>query len=84
MNEATETACYEGPVRATVTAENQQRVQRAIADLPESLRCVVILRHYEQLRFREIAEVLGVPEGTVASRMATALDRLGRVLRESD
>jgi RNA polymerase sigma-70 factor (ECF subfamily) len=40
----------------------------------------VVLRHYENLKFREIAEVLDIPEGTVKSRMAEALDQLSRHL----
>jgi len=39
-----------------------------------------VLRHYEGLKFREIAEVLNIPEGTVKSRMAEALSRLARLL----
>jgi RNA polymerase sigma-70 factor (ECF subfamily) len=44
------------------------------------LRAVVVLRHYEGLKFREIAEVLEIPEGTVKSRMAEALSRLNQIL----
>jgi RNA polymerase sigma-70 factor (ECF subfamily) len=38
------------------------------------------LRHYEGLKFREIADVLDIPEGTVKSRMAEALSQLARML----
>jgi len=48
--------------------------------LSEAYRSVVILRHYENLKFREIADVLGIPEGTVKSRMAEALTQLHRTL----
>jgi RNA polymerase sigma-70 factor (ECF subfamily) len=41
---------------------------------------VVVLRHYEGLKFREIAEALDLPEGTVKSRMAEALHQLNRIL----
>ena len=44
-------------------------------------RDVVVLRHYEQLKFQEIADVLEIPEGTVKSRMAEALTQLTRSLR---
>jgi len=40
-----------------------------------------VLRHYENLKFREIAEVLDLPEGTVKSRMADALTQMGRLLK---
>jgi RNA polymerase sigma-70 factor (ECF subfamily) len=42
---------------------------------------VVVLRHYEGLKFYEIADVLGIPEGTVKSRMFEALDRLAIILK---
>ncbi len=45
-------------------------------------REVVVLRHYEELKFHEIAELLGIPRGTVASRMAAALKMLGDQLHE--
>ena len=42
---------------------------------------MLVLRHYENLKFREIAAVLEVPEGTVKSRMAEALTQMGRLLK---
>ncbi len=45
-------------------------------ELPEAYRTVLIMRHYEDLKFREIAEVLDIPEGTVKSRMAEAMNLL--------
>jgi RNA polymerase sigma-70 factor (ECF subfamily) len=65
-------------------AESQERgelVRRALAELPGPYREVVVLRHYEGLKFREIGEVLGIPEGTVKSRMAEALGQLNRLLK---
>jgi RNA polymerase sigma-70 factor (ECF subfamily) len=41
---------------------------------------VVVLRHYEGLKFREIGDVLGIPEGTVKSRMSEALTQLSHLL----
>lgn len=62
--------------------ERGQTVRAALQRLPEYYRAVVVLRHYEGLKFREIAEVLGIPEGTVKSRMAEALDHLAVLLKE--
>lgn len=65
-------------------AESQERgelVRRALAKLPGPFREVAVLRHYEGLKFREIGEVLGIPEGTVKSRMAEALGQLNRLLK---
>ncbi|MHC4591133.1 MAG: RNA polymerase sigma factor [Planctomycetota bacterium] len=60
--------------------ERAGMVREALAQLPEYYRSVVVLRHYEGLKFREIAHVLNIPEGTVKSRMAEALNRLARLL----
>ncbi len=56
--------------------EQAEIVRKALSQLDEAYRVVVILRHYEGLRFAEIAEILGIPEGTVKSRMVEALHRL--------
>ena len=63
------------------TLEAIARMRRALDELPEIYRTVLVLRHYEDLKFREIAEVLGVPEGTVKSRMTEALSQFGRLLK---
>lgn len=65
-------------------AEEKDSVRRALRQLGENHRTVLILRHYEQLRFREIAEVLDIPEGTVASRMAEALNQVRKLLERNN
>lgn len=72
-----------GPDEELARAEKNAEVRSALQQLPELYRTVVILRHYENLKFQEIAEVLGIPEGTVKSRMAEGLNRLARRLRPS-
>jgi RNA polymerase sigma-70 factor (ECF subfamily) len=56
--------------------ERSDRVRRAVEALSEPLRDVVLLRHYQGLPFREIAQVLQIPEGTAMRRMSDALLRL--------
>jgi RNA polymerase sigma-70 factor (ECF subfamily) len=72
------------PDEALADAETAATVRRALAALPEHLRTILVLRHYENLKFREIADVLEIPEGTVKTRMTEALrqlaGRLGRAL----
>jgi RNA polymerase sigma-70 factor (ECF subfamily) len=70
------------PDVALVRGEAAERVRMALMKIPETYRSVLILRHYEDLKFREIGAVLGIPEGTVKSRMAEGLSRLGRLLQE--
>ena len=65
-----------GPAAIMAARENADAVKGALLDLSESHRAVLVLRHYENLKFREIAAVLGIPEGTVKSRMAEALIQL--------
>src|SRR5688572_9387573 len=55
-------------------------VRSALMKISETYRSVLVLRHYEDLKFREIAEVLDIPEGTVKSRMAEGLSQLARLL----
>ena len=64
------------PDVAVEEKERAEIVRKALFCLPEEYRTVVVLRHFEGLKFREIAGILGIPEGTVKSRMARALSRL--------
>jgi RNA polymerase sigma-70 factor (ECF subfamily) len=59
------------------------RIRQAVDALPEKQRLVFILSQYGDMRYSEIAELLGIPQGTVKSRMATAVDTLRRALQGS-
>lgn len=61
--------------------ERAAEIRDALQQLAEPYRAVVVLRHYEDLKFREIAEVLAIPEGTVKSRMAEAMSQLSKILK---
>ena len=58
-----------------------QLVNDAIEKLPIEFREVVVLRELEELSYKEIAVVLGVPIGTVMSRLARARKRLALLLQ---
>ncbi|HEX9638200.1 MAG TPA: sigma-70 family RNA polymerase sigma factor [Acidobacteriota bacterium] len=60
--------------------EEAMIVRAAVQSLPAELREVVLLKEYQGLRFREIAEMLGVPVSTVKSKMYAGLDLLARKL----
>lgn len=60
------------------------RVRRAVARLPEPYRAVVELSHFQGLTYAEVACRLGIPLGTVKSRMAEAVRRLRRMLVDGD
>lgn len=63
------------------TVNREEAVWAALSSLPEPQREVVFLTFYEGLSYPEIATLLGVPEGTVKSRMFHARRKLAEVLR---
>lgn len=76
--------CATGPTaeEACERHELAEAVAAALAELPEPLREVLVLRHYEELNFEQMARVLGTPASTLKSRFAVALARLhGRLSR---
>jgi RNA polymerase sigma-70 factor (ECF subfamily) len=66
----------------SMSQEIAATVSRALADLPEPLREVLVLRHYENMNFEEIGRLLNVPASTLKSRFGTALRKLRARLRE--
>jgi RNA polymerase sigma-70 factor, ECF subfamily len=56
--------------------ERRQWIQQAVDELPEALREAVLLVYYQGLKYREAASVLGIPVGTVKSRMHAAILKL--------
>jgi RNA polymerase sigma-70 factor, ECF subfamily len=61
--------------------EASELLQAALQKLSPELRETVILRDLEELEYREIAQILNVPEGTVKSRLNRGRAELARVLR---
>ncbi len=70
------------PERGAYNARLRPLLERALAGLPEEQREVFVLREYSGVPFKEIAEVTGVSENTVKSRMRYALEGLRRRLAE--
>lgn len=61
-----------GPVQRVETGERLDRLRREIAELDEEFRAVLVLRDIDELDYAQIAEVIGVPVGTVKSRLFRA------------
>jgi RNA polymerase sigma-70 factor (ECF subfamily) len=61
-------------------AEERERITQALAALPEHHRTIIMLSDLEGLSYREIAEVLDIPMGTVMSRLHNARKRLRAIL----
>jgi RNA polymerase sigma-70 factor (ECF subfamily) len=68
--------------RSAVSVEIRERLVAAVDGLPDEQREVFLLREVANVPFKEIAEIVGVPENTVKSRMRYALERLQAALSE--
>lgn len=68
--------------REATGSELKERIARAVETLPDEQREVFLMREVSNLPFKEIAEITGVPENTVKSRMRYALERLQEALAE--
>ena len=64
--------------------DQQKMLRKAIMELSPNARVALILREYEQLSYKEIAEVLDIPVGTVMSRLNYARQSLRRKLDNSE
>lgn len=58
-----------GPETMAADSERAEMVREAVLELPDASRAVLMLREFEGLSYREIAEALDIPNGTVMSRL---------------
>ena len=77
-----DSAAFEAAAREDLEEDTMRRqaIDRALGELPEDLRLAVILRDIQGLEYREIADITGVPLGTVESRLFRARRRLRPLL----
>ena len=68
------------PFSLCLTKIKQVDVRKAIENLPAAYREVIVLREFEELSYREIAQILDCPCGTVMSRLKRARERLKELL----
>jgi RNA polymerase sigma-70 factor (ECF subfamily) len=64
------------PLEAASAQERKEQVRASVDRLPDFLRQVLLLAYYQGLKYREIAEILEIPVGTVKSRLHAALVKL--------
>jgi RNA polymerase sigma-70 factor (ECF subfamily) len=65
------------PLEASIIqVESAENVTRALAQLPDLHRAVIVLFYYEELSQKDIAAILEIPVGTVKSRLSIGLKRL--------
>ena len=72
------------PERVTESREQRALLRRGIDSLPDSHRVVVVLYYLEGLSVNEVAYALGVPEGTVKSRLYYAREKLRKAVIEQE
>ena len=63
---------------------DKQLVRRALRKLPTEFLEVIVLREFEELSYKQIAETVQVPLGTVMSRLARARGRLAQIIMDPD
>jgi len=73
----------DGPETAVLRQSEIEEVRAMIRRLPEPFRETLVLRELEELSYKQIAEVTGVPVGTVMSRLARARQMLGAELEQT-
>jgi RNA polymerase sigma-70 factor (ECF subfamily) len=71
----------DGPLAELQGEERKAWVRESVARLPETLRQTLILAYHQDLKYREIAEVLKIPVGTVKSRLHAALTKLQQMAK---
>jgi RNA polymerase sigma-70 factor (ECF subfamily) len=73
-----------GPAAEMEASERGRWVRKAVEALPEPLRAAVNLIYYQGLKYREAAEILNVPVGTVKSRLHTAVLKLNEAWQKAE
>jgi RNA polymerase sigma-70 factor (ECF subfamily) len=68
------------PEALALQCADSQRLQQALEELPQAFREVLVLRELEGLSYKEIADVVGIPIGTVMSSLSRARRRLRQAL----
>lgn len=58
------------------------RIRQAVSSLPENQKLVFVMSHFHDMKYAEISDALGIPVGTVKSRMFTAVKTLRQTLKE--
>jgi RNA polymerase sigma factor (sigma-70 family) len=72
------------PEAQLIQQQTVEQVRQALETLPTDFREVLVLRELEGLSYKEIAAIVGIPLGTVMSRLARARERLAGVLAMND
>ena len=74
----------DGPLDELQGQERADWVRESVARLPETLRQTLLLAYNQDLKYREIAEILNIPVGTVKSRLHAALAKLQQMAKTAN
>ena len=66
------------PYEELQQGETAGRVRKIIMDMPENLREILILAYFNKFSYKQMAQILSIPIGTVKSRLHTAVGRFGK------
>ena len=72
------------PLDEASGSETAQRVREVIAKMPDNLRGILILAYFEQFSYKQMAEILSIPIGTVKSRLHTAVVHFMKKWKEAN
>jgi len=64
--------------------ETALRVEQVVANMPENLREILVLAYFNKFSYKQMAEILSIPIGTVKSRLHTAVGRFAKDWKASD
>jgi len=67
------------PDQDMIAQETTEKVKRALTEMPEPLREILVLAYYDQISYKEIADILEIPLGTVKSRLHKAVVTFGEI-----
>ncbi len=73
-----------GPLAELQSEERRDWIRKSIDRLPPALKQTLILAYYQDLKYREISEILKIPVGTVKSRLHAALARIQEMAGAAD
>ncbi len=78
------TSAEVNPLEGLELAERREKVREAMESLPEHLRLTIILAYYQGLKYKDIADIMMIPVGTVKSRLHAAMQKLQETLLSTE
>lgn len=64
------------------TKDDKEEIQKALQEISESFRSVIVLFYFEELSYQEISKILDLPVGTVKSRLSVGREKLKEILEQ--